>query len=493
MNKLFRKIFLLTTFTFNISAMHDHESYSILPSEPDSKYEQEVKIDTDTDEKEVLELQKKDKKKTLTKIDLINQFIKKKLNSYLIPEISQIVVDYDYTHGLDKTFSLLQNLDFISEIIPLSNDSFIANSRYGFSMWKLIKKTKKYNQGIDSLEHENTVIRNVVCCTLLCFPATITEKYPLFNLIKLNNNNYAYLSIDGTIRILSIKEDVVTLLQTLNRNICSILGNPFMCCLFSCCKKIYNSAYNLIQLQDGSLVHSQENHTIKIWRLRNDHYYLHQILQTDHVNRILKLIELSNKLLISVSEDKKIKIWKLIGDKYVLYQTIEYPHKIGKLIPLSDNSIVFAFSSHNNTIKILKLKDNQYSWFQIVNDHMLHDVSNLIQLDDGSLITCAWQTIKIWKIKDGKYYCFQTLQEHEYWVNQVIQLQDGSLASFGSDNKIKIWKLIDDQYVCIQTIEENIHTISKLIQLKNGELVYNSKKRTTILENEISKIIIPEE
>jgi len=503
-NKLFKKIFLLTILPFNISAMHDHESYSILPSE------QDVKIDIDVDEKETLELSKKDKKKTLTKIDLIDQFIKKKLNSHLIPELSQIVVDYDYTHGLDKTYYLSQTLNFTSEIIPLNNNSFIQYDTYmdDYRIWKLRKKTGKYEKVNREWYNDcDATIRlsySILCCLLCCFPYSKD-----YNLIKLNNGLFAYLKTNGTIRIGAIHNETYTNLQTLNKNLCYYLNNPFNA-LVNCgscipklrkriSKKGTDTATNLTQLQDGTLVHSiKEDHTIKVWRLRDDKYYLHQTLPTGHTEEIFSLLELPNQMLISVSFDKKIKIWNLVDDQYCLYQTIEHTDLIRKLISLKTEAkdVFFAYAD-DSTIRILKSKNGQFNCVQILNDHT-NFVLNLTQLPDGSLVSCSWQDIKIWNLKDGKYSCSQTLKHRTSgitdWVNGIIQLQDNSLASYSSDSTIKIWKIVDGQYVLDQTFDGRRIGIHKLIQLKNGELVSSSLDDISkIWTNEVSKIIIPEE
>lgn len=499
MQKISKLSFLFIVLPFNTTAMHNYVSNSASFShkqhntiEQETKKDEELKTDTDDiDETKPLLSKKIEACKPLTKIDQINQFILKYLNKHLLPDLSQIVFDYSNYNNMNTKYTCCQTFKSDSSILPLHNGSLIVPSLNG-----LMYNCLELNNGLYTPHSSHpSSSKNEACCFYLTRYCCSQVPNKIYCAINLKNGYYAYSLIDGTIRIKYIKNKKHYTFQILNENLHSTQNkclNLLSCfttrTICNCTNRHLKPAYNLIQLQDNAIAHcTLGEHTIKIWRLKDNKYHLYQTINTNHTDRIFSLMELQDGSLASISIDSTIKIWKLKDNQYSHFQTLTHEDQsITNLIQLKNGSL----ASCSDTIKIWKLKNGQYCCTHIINTPT-HLICHMIQLKDGSLISSSEQEIKVWRLQDGQYSCIQTFIDYIDCIGGIIQLQDGSLASYSSS--IKIWKLQDGQYVCVQTLEEHLNDIKKLIQLKDGSLIsYSIDDETKIWHNELSKIQIPE-
>ena len=234
-------------------------------------------------------------------------------------------------------------------------------------------------------------------------------------------------------------------------------------------------------LDNGCLVSSSSDTTIKIWKINKDGYKLVKTLQ-GHKGAVLKTIQLSNNRIGSCSFDESLKIWKS-SEPYDEIITIPGESSFDSLIELKNKKYIVSVSENNvirffnnSTYKceksiggvecfwqnsLVETDDNRIivgggdGVISIINTvtfqletkiKLSKDVCDIYSLlyfhsnggdvllgdSDGNLFQVELKELKIISIKNDL---------HDDWLTDLLLFDKNTLVSCSTDRIVKMWKL----------------------------------------------------
>ena len=240
------------------------------------------------------------------------------------------------------------------------------------------------------------------------------------------------------------------------------------------------------QLNNGKLITSSSDETMKIIKLiGEDKYEIEQILQ-GHKNSVMKVIEIRENELISISTDKSMKIWILNKEKkFECITTIKYKYKysFSNILKLNEKEFVTSslseglkFWNSNNYSNIASISNIEIYWtlktMCLLNDNILCVGGDnlkgfyLIEISNHKIIKNILGPERIFcidKCLDGLFLCsifdengndcivkykyvdnnlekiVEKKNAHDTWIWSCVELNNGIIASGGRDNLIKLW------------------------------------------------------
>lgn len=218
-------------------------------------------------------------------------------------------------------------------------------------------------------------------------------------------------------------------------------------------------------LKDKRLASSFKDKTIKIFNLTT--YKCEVIIDSAHCEEILYISSLDNGCLVSSSQDSTIKIWEIKETEYAHVKTLrEHKNIVMKTIQLSNYRI--GSCSWDKTIKIWKLPF--YNCVETLNGHT-RNVCSLIELSKKDYLVSGGQdsTLMFW---DNETYRIKKRIEDVScaWNNSMIEIEKNRLivGGFDSINIIDLNKFEVEKKIKV----EDINTLYSLVQIHKGIILF---------------------
>lgn len=237
------------------------------------------------------------------------------------------------------------------------------------------------------------------------------------------------------------------------------------------------SVLSLIQLNNGKLVSSSSDQTIKFWdfnfnkseittknHLNLNNFFLRKSIKA-HSDSVNNLLQLKNGNLISCSKDKTIKIWDIsnLNDIKELYTLKGHHNSVNKIIELQDKSQIISCSFDGKIIFWdLNMKNDKI----IIKGHTKY-IYDIILINKNEFASSSFEEIKIWNIeKKEKEY---ELKGHNGWIYCLTLLKENYLVSGSYDRTIIIWNLKDK--IQEQKLIGHTQAIQSLISYNKNEII----------------------
>ena len=191
-------------------------------------------------------------------------------------------------------------------------------------------------------------------------------------------------------------------------------------------------------------------------------------ITNDTVNRD-NLIEFFNTYSVLKEEvSDEIKLLNSINEMKTIQTNLS---NINSVILLKDGRIAVAND------KMIKLYNSQNETYELTIEDKNGTIYDLIQMDDGQLLTSSENySIKVW-IKTGFSFRMKKKIEgaHSKKINKLLLLNDSTIASCSDDSNIKIW---NDSFPSTKPLltfyNGDNEDITSIIQLKNGNIIISA-------------------
>ena len=237
---------------------------------------------------------------------------------------------------------------------------------------------------------------------------------------------------------------------------------------------------SIIQLSSGELVSSSDDHTIKIFNIKEKDYEVIQTLQY-HTNYVYKIRELENKYLASCSNDSSIIFYLKDNNEYKKDYQISTDGTCYSFIQTKENEI--CYSSNNKKIyffdlleRKIKAKIDNINGFShsdcewlimiskdlllipgenklfIVNINHYNLVREINVPDSGFISSCCIlnqtmlitgdynKTLRQWRIEgDNLIQIYKKDNSHGSGILSLVNLGNKLIVSGSSDKLIKVW------------------------------------------------------
>ena len=237
------------------------------------------------------------------------------------------------------------------------------------------------------------------------------------------------------------------------------------------------SVLSLIQLNNGKLVSSSSDQTIKFWdfnfdkseistknQLNLNNFFLRKSIKA-HSDSVNNLLQLKNGNLVSCSKDKTIKIWDIsnLNEIKELYTLKGHNNSVNKVIELQDKSQIISCSFDGKIIFWdLNMKKDKI----IIKGHIKY-IYDIILLNKNEFASSSFEEIKVWNIeKKEKEY---ELKGHNGWIYCLTLLKENYMASGSYDRTIIIWNLKDK--IQEQKLIGHTQAIQSIISYNKNEII----------------------
>ena len=258
----------------------------------------------------------------------------------------------------------------------------------------------------------------------------------IYSLLLLDANRIASCSCDKTIRIYN-------------------QSNDYHC--DEIIERHTDEVTSICKLDDGTLVSSSEDHSIKIGEFT---------ISNTHQNSIWKVVSLPENRIASCSSDTTIKIWNSAPP----YS--DTPIKVLRGNKYSVNSILYIperdiLISGSNDPKFLLWNMSTYQCVSIISDVGCCTSNSLYQIDRDTVIVGDWNYFSIVNISSNKCKIEHCIKDEQLgFVNCFIKLKDNKMILCGCDKKFCLYDMETNSY----TINNSNHkeTFSDFICIKES-------------------------
>lgn len=231
-------------------------------------------------------------------------------------------------------------------------------------------------------------------------------------------------------------------------------------------------------LSNNRIILSSAQGKIIIYKIKKDHYHLHQVIDTLTNSWLMKSIEIRDNRICCISRNNKILFFE--GSKpYRQKRTIETKERINSIYRVNRKDILLCFSIHNI---LLFLDLNNYSFIATINNIDCYSRRSIIELNDERVLIGGENKItviynyqihtiivdnEISKIESflvldehrviigsgndtrGKLPCLDTDKyiifyrhntSHKLNIDSLVKIKEGIFASGSFDHKVNIWE-----------------------------------------------------
>ena len=232
----------------------------------------------------------------------------------------------------------------------------------------------------------------------------------------------------------------------------------------------------ICQLDNGKLVSSSFDKSIRIWSLFQTSYQCDCIINKAHIGLIRQVISLSNNRIASCSDDKSIKIWNSDTKNDNLINTLDgHIRSVKSIIRLKGTEVVIS-GSDDNTLRIWNMISYQcetiinnvsccwnHSINQIDNNRLVIGADNLILMVNITRKTIEYKTeigsvLSLTILRDGNVLCgcedgilchyntklnnvtYQKTKAHNDSISGLLSLNEHQFISSSYDKTIKLWE-----------------------------------------------------
>lgn len=180
-----------------------------------------------------------------------------------------------------------------------------------------------------------------------------------------------------------------------------------------------------LSLSDEKYASSSRDHTVRIWNLKGEKFYV----LDSHKNCVFRFIVKDN-FLITPGWDSKIKFWNMEKNYELTKEISDSYGAIFQVIELKDGRI--AYCSNDSSIKVYKEGTHELLLFY-------NPVYSILELEDGSILSGGDSKImKRWKILDGKFLLHSNISTGEStW--RIKKMRDGTIGTCQWDGSVKFW------------------------------------------------------
>jgi len=170
----------------------------------------------------------------------------------------------------------------------------------------------------------------------------------------------------------------------------------------------------VLELADGRLASGSEDHTVRIWELKNQGPSA--LLLEGHTHHVTSIAQLEDGRLASASNDETIRLW----DKDTGIESCQlkgHSHFVTCILPLGATRLVSG--SRDRTLRVWDLHTNEVEYCLEGHSDAVCCVS---QLQDGRLATGSWDSsIRLWGVR----YCCSHLALD---LHGVVLFRHGTLC-----------------------------------------------------------------
>ena len=255
---------------------------------------------------------------------------------------------------------------------------------------------------------------------------------------------------------------------------------------------------NLLLTDDGHLLSSSYDHTVKVWDIETGSL-LHSL--KGHTDRINNLLLTRDGKAISSSWDHTVKVWDI--KRGTLLHSLEgHITRVDNLLLTGDGRLLTSCSTrrshHHRDDRTVKVWDiERGTLLHSLKGHSV-GVSNLLLTGDGRLLTscsscyeCDDHTVKVWDIERG--ILLHSLKGHTAGVDNLLLTGDGRLLSScnhgfegNDDHTLKVWDI--ERGILLHSLEGHTAGVDSLILTGDGRLL--SPYRNTVKVWDIERGIL---
>lgn len=231
------------------------------------------------------------------------------------------------------------------------------------------------------------------------------------------------------------------------------------------CRGHTDGVWSLTISRDGHwLVSSSDDHTIRIWDLRDEGNCVRII--SEHSSRVrTTTLSYDNQLLASGSDDRTIRLWDFASGE-MLHKFEGHTDYIWT-IALSPDSQLLASGSNDSTVRLWETRTGTCQ--HILKGHT-YTIRAVAFSPDGKLLASGGDdhTIRLWQAQSGQH--LTTLPNHSNRVWAATFSPDGRLLASGSeDHTIRLWET--SHWRCLSILQGHTRGVRSVTFSPDGQTV----------------------
>lgn len=221
-----------------------------------------------------------------------------------------------------------------------------------------------------------------------------------------------------------------------------------------------HTIYSMATLENGSLVTSSSNFTLKAWNVETGKEYCSMCPSSNGIGVVLPI---DDHFCAVAFNDYTIRICNIIQSRVCSHQFQSNTGKVSSIKRYSDNNLVSG--SLDGTVSIWNINTSKESNCFYCNDGAILSVAVL----QNGFVAAGSRTgrIQIWNPKTNT--CEMILNGHTKAIRSLLTLASGTLASIDDDSCIKLWNPITGECFSSLKIENRTKNISFIE--KNNHLI----------------------
>ena len=369
----------------------------------------------------------------------------------IVSYIELIEQNYELNANINKELSL-----FINNLLSNYEELYEHHKQIPlfYPIYNLINNTQFTCTKFEMEINDNKSLHNCANNLISYYKTTFIVQQPIT--IKENKNSNNTLSHQGFVYALSKLHNNNNQYASCSSDgtikIWNIESNENICTIETKGEWIYS----LCPINSHLLASGTSEGNIYLWNISDLSNIKHSKLQGHNLS-VVKIIKLNQKKHIaSCSFDKLIKIWDYQKERCV-FTIKDNINNVTSVIQLKDGRLV---SGSESEIRFYNC-DDSFKFERNIKGIKCSWANALIQLESGQLAIGDENEIKI--INVNTYEIEIILKGHLSWVCCLIELFPGCLISGGDDTEIKQWCILNQQM--IQSIKGHEDGIRDVILL----------------------------
>ena len=230
---------------------------------------------------------------------------------------------------------------------------------------------------------------------------------------------------------------------------------------------------SIAALEDGRLISSSLDNTIKIWKITSNSYLCEGTIPTNEKGeyKITKLLSLNQSYFASCGSDSKIRIWETKMPNDCINVLLGHSKTVKSILKLGDNELV----SGGHDLSIIFWDLNKYEEISRVNNVFCSDSNSIVEGNKNKLFVCGVCVITV--INTNTYEVIKRIKDYSLGCFRCcLKLKNGGIIA-GNDEGVLYFI---DKYYNYEIIKEKAHSdyITSLISFDGDKILSSSYDKT---------------